>query len=70
MSTAQKYNEFGVLIAPYNDADMFKEARQARFKEYCGLRALPFLSVDQSARLTLLRVLRTRDNLHAFRNRK
>ena len=50
----------------FKDNNVTKEARSARYAEYCGLNHLPFMSKEQSRRLTRLKTLRVRDNRIAF----
>lgn len=46
--------------------DMSKKARQQRYKEYLGLKNLPYLSEEQAKRLRKLVILRKQDNYYAF----
>ncbi len=50
--------------------DMSKEARAARRKEFNGLKNLPFLSLEQTTRLRLLRTQVVVDNQYAFKESK
>ena len=46
--------------------DMSKKARQERYKEFLGLRQLPYLNKEQNKRLEFLSKQRKHDNYYAF----
>jgi hypothetical protein len=50
------------------DSQLEREHRQARHKEFMGLKNLPFHSEKQAKRLEVLKSLRVRDNKHAFKS--
>lgn len=61
-----QFDENGVRIQTYSDADTSREARIARRQEYVGLQMLPFYSAEQIERMHALCSVCRADNRVAF----